>query len=745
MKNSKFLRLFFSLAVLLILPLGVDATGIIGADPTKKSELSQLQAIVHFENGKENLFLKSSYRTQDGKIAMIVPVPAKASFGWADPVVFDIEEIVSLEQSPGFSVGAESIMVLRQPKADSISYIVGKDLYQSLAKNGFSLRSDLKKYLDHYISLDWGFVVASYDFEAVVDSGVKKMQETDPVVDKVNFADKLAASYIRLLAAADYDGCRRLLFEYSGLVKLVNSGLLPEKFDFASNDEFFALVDTAALQQNSWLYEGQLSADIKSAIFILYPSLKKEILLADLKKLDPLTEYQNMASNFLKLYKGVMTDSDFDGYRKISLISDVLRYKEFDSRSVVYKLQESDYNAARLIFNNYIQVNMDQFENDIKADFSNLDKLDDYNRVGTLQNLRVSFSSDKPVFPLQVVSISAPVRLDGSIHGTYVKTVIVSPDEYYIMGMDSIDGVIADFAQLKDLVFAENMNGDRLLLSSAKKYRISSFAVDFYSGELKKEAQIVVYDKFVIEELPQIANFLYFRNKDYFINKLGLEGKYDADFVNFKKYLSMFVEENAIKVSAINQLSIDMFLNFGTDNNVLGLGAGERAAVIKSYYEAYGRFPASQEDFTDLVLIANGRWPNKKSAAAEKKAQQQFIKIYKRIPDMTDKRDEAAITVMAYGLRQKASNRNLGSEAKGISTFRSIYGHNPVTTEEWNIMQAITYSGSARSADADGDLLPDSREAKYGTDPKKKDSDGDGYTDGEEVLNGYNPKGAGKL
>jgi hypothetical protein len=106
---------------------------------------------------------------------------------------------------------------------------------------------------------------------------------------------------------------------------------------------------------------------------------------------------------------------------------------------------------------------------------------------------------------------------------------------------------------------------------------------------------------------------------------------------------------------------------------------------------------------------------------------------------MDNAHDNAAVTVMAYGLRQKAENRNLNSEKSGIKTFKNIYGHTPSSTEDWNIMQAITYSGASRGADTDGDLLLDEREIELGTDPKKADTDGDGFKDGAEVANRFDP------
>ena len=63
---------------------------------------------------------------------------------------------------------------------------------------------------------------------------------------------------------------------------------------------------------------------------------------------------------------------------------------------------------------------------------------------------------------------------------------------------------------------------------------------------------------------------------------------------------------------------------------------------------------------------------------------------------MNNKNDEASIVVMAYGLRQKAENRNLNSEAQGLKIFKDIFKYIPFTTKDWNILQAITYSGATR-------------------------------------------------
>lgn len=204
------------------------------------------------------------------------------------------------------------------------------------------------------------------------------------------------------------------------------------------------------------------------------------------------------------------------------------------------------------------------------------------------------------------------------------------------------------------------------------------------------------------------------------------------------KYLKK-LKENVQNLSEKGEQAINNFITYGVDDNTKKLGAGERAAVMYSYKTAFNKLPESEEELADAVKIANGRWPSVTNEKVEKRAKEQFQKIYKRIPDMNDPKDNAAVTVMAYGLRQRAENRNMESEKKGIEIFKGIFKKLPQTTDEWNTMQAITYSGAEREPDKDGDLLPDEREATLGTDPQNPDTDKDGYKDGEEVLNNHDP------
>ena len=139
--------------------------------------------------------------------------------------------------------------------------------------------------------------------------------------------------------------------------------------------------------------------------------------------------------------------------------------------------------------------------------------------------------------------------------------------------------------------------------------------------------------------------------------------------------------------------AINNFIVYGTKSTKI-LGAGEKAGVVNSYKKAFAKIPTTQEEWADVVKIGNGRWPNERSETAENKANIEFMKIYKRPANMDHPNDNAAVTVIAYGLRPV--DRNLNSEKVAIKTFKHIYKYNPKSALDWDITRAIAYSGATR-------------------------------------------------
>ncbi|OGF28220.1 hypothetical protein A2303_00215 [Candidatus Falkowbacteria bacterium RIFOXYB2_FULL_47_14] len=206
-------------------------------------------------------------------------------------------------------------------------------------------------------------------------------------------------------------------------------------------------------------------------------------------------------------------------------------------------------------------------------------------------------------------------------------------------------------------------------------------------GECPKDADIVKIE----EKAGQLSN-----NQ---LDQILAELKALRDLVKEQQNEITHLKKLLIGVSAITdamQSSITNFITYGVDDNTKKLGEGERAAVMYSFKSAFGKLPEDETELADAIKIANGRWPGKTSEEAEISAKANFKFIYKREADMDDPKDNAAVTIMAYGLRQKAANRNLKSEKQGIQIFEALYDRLPTTTEDWNIMQAITYSGAKR-------------------------------------------------
>jgi hypothetical protein len=148
-----------------------------------------------------------------------------------------------------------------------------------------------------------------------------------------------------------------------------------------------------------------------------------------------------------------------------------------------------------------------------------------------------------------------------------------------------------------------------------------------------------------------------------------------------------------IELSGALKFQLAFFIQNSTPTTAW-LGAGERAGVLASYIAAFGKFPQTQAEWKDVVKIANGRWPSEKSENKENEAKDSFVKVYKRPADMNNANDDAAVTIMAYGLRP--ANRNIESERAAIKSFKAIYGNDPSSAIDWDIVRAIAYSGAVR-------------------------------------------------
>ncbi|MFA6514435.1 MAG: hypothetical protein WCT50_04095 [Patescibacteria group bacterium] len=195
----------------------------------------------------------------------------------------------------------------------------------------------------------------------------------------------------------------------------------------------------------------------------------------------------------------------------------------------------------------------------------------------------------------------------------------------------------------------------------------------------------------VLAEIASEAVILNTKDTNQLLGHLGNSENLSGEQNGLTKYKTILGLDK--KISADEKATINDFIVYGT-RGTQRLGAGERGAVVNSYFQAYGKLPNTEAEWSDVLKIGSGRWPSERSTTAEAQAKVEFKKVYARSAVMTNNIDENAIMVIAYGLLPL--QRNLNSEKVAIKTFRWVYAHDPVNALAWNIVRSIAYSGAKR-------------------------------------------------
>lgn len=214
-------------------------------------------------------------------------------------------------------------------------------------------------------------------------------------------------------------------------------------------------------------------------------------------------------------------------------------------------------------------------------------------------------------------------------------------------------------------------------------------AIDKTVAEIKDKAKAFGQK---ITDMASDAAEIIKSNISSLLEKLKAKRDLAKENNSLKKYVKALIAK-ASSLDSQQKSALNNFLAYGTPTTQK-LGEGERAGVVNSYKSAFGKLPTKENEWNDIVKIANGRWPNERNATTEKNAEEAFTKIYKRNPNRINPNDDAAVTVIAYGLRPE--KRNTQSETAAIKSFRSIYGYQPTSATAWDIVRAIAYSGAKR-------------------------------------------------
>jgi hypothetical protein len=214
---------------------------------------------------------------------------------------------------------------------------------------------------------------------------------------------------------------------------------------------------------------------------------------------------------------------------------------------------------------------------------------------------------------------------------------------------------------------------------------------------VKEEPQVEVlgveldYMATQLNKILEEAAITYQGDVNLILNNVGQKRNMAGELAGNNKY--MFSLAKGFNLSLKQGYALTNFIVYGTETTDK-LGAGERAGVINSYKAAFGKLPTTQSEWEDAIKIANGRWPGETSQVAEDNAKTEFKKVYLRDADMDNANDNAAVTIIAYGLRPDI--RYLDNERAGIKSFEHVYGYKPISAIDWDIVRAIAYSGAAR-------------------------------------------------
>jgi hypothetical protein len=138
------------------------------------------------------------------------------------------------------------------------------------------------------------------------------------------------------------------------------------------------------------------------------------------------------------------------------------------------------------------------------------------------------------------------------------------------------------------------------------------------------------------------------------------------------------------------QQIISNFVVYGIQA-LVHLGAGERAGIVASFNLLYGHMPQNECDWQNVIRIGQGVMPVVLSPERETTVLTAFEEIYNRPADRTVTQDNITVLIMSYGLRPDV--RSLSAEIQANGMFRSVFGHFPQNTGEWDIMRGIAYGG----------------------------------------------------
>lgn len=153
------------------------------------------------------------------------------------------------------------------------------------------------------------------------------------------------------------------------------------------------------------------------------------------------------------------------------------------------------------------------------------------------------------------------------------------------------------------------------------------------------------------------------------------------------------IKSDAISFSIIlttaQEDAITNFVVYGISTKTIILGAGERRALIRDYFETVGR---GEVNWDDIERLVNGQKVVARNLSKEQAQVTIVLKVFKKIfghnPVFSNTKEDLSWNTMMYRIRFP---RDLTKESTGIAKFKKIFWYTPKTPLDWAAVRALGY------------------------------------------------------
>lgn len=175
---------------------------------------------------------------------------------------------------------------------------------------------------------------------------------------------------------------------------------------------------------------------------------------------------------------------------------------------------------------------------------------------------------------------------------------------------------------------------------------------------------------------------------DALIANMG-ETRSTADEAKWQPLIHSDAIDFKVGLSATQLTTVTNFVTYGNTDATQNLGAGERRAVLRDYFETVGR---PDVNFADLQRMTTGAKPVERNLTKEREnvgdVLKAYVKIFGRAPNFGVPSEDLAWNTLMYRVR---FDRDLTAEATGITKFRAAFHRNPSSPLDWSAVRVWGY------------------------------------------------------